>query len=108
MDKGTESGRAKGIMEPGIRQNSENAKGEEESLETDVERAKVPPMGSKGKVTDLGWQARTVLTRLQWFERSCWKDQEVIGARGKAFSNSGWRERGSVSSLLGRATKRLL
>lgn len=68
--------------------NTKNIKGEEEGLETDAERAKVPPMGSKEKVTKLGWQARTALTRHQWFKGSCWKDKEVTGVHGKAFSNS--------------------
>ena len=87
-------------------QNSKNIKGEEEGLETGAERAKVPPTGFKEKVTELGWQARPVLSRLQGLDGSRWKDK-VIGARRKGFSNSGWMERGNISSVPERATKML-
>lgn len=40
----------------------EKLHGEEEGLEIDAERAKMPPTGSKEKVTELGWQTRRVLS----------------------------------------------
>lgn len=38
-----------------------NLYGEEKGLEIDGERAKMPPRGSKEKVTELGWQTKRVL-----------------------------------------------
>lgn len=86
-------------------QNSKNITGEEGGLEAGAERAKMPLMRSKEKVTELGWQARTMLTRRWWFEGSHWKDKEVLGARGKALGNSGWREWENTNTCLERATK---
>lgn len=68
----------------------------------------MPPMGSKEKAADLGWWARTKLTRRQRFEGSCWKDKEVVGAGRKALGNSGWRERGNTSNLSRKSNKSVL
>lgn len=113
MDRGTELDWVKGITEPSEksgrehvnRANSRNIKGEGGGLET-ARDAKVPPVGSKEKVMEWGWQARTVLTRHQWFEGSCWKDKEVIRVPGRLLATAAGGK-GNTSSCLERATKKL-
>lgn len=63
MDKETELEGLKGTRETRVQSGQEHVKKAklkklygEEDLETDAERAKTPPTGSKEKVTELGWQ----------------------------------------------------